>query len=298
MGKTLWKLTLAYDGTEFHGWQVQQDHLTTPTIQGALANAIAAVTGERVLPQGSGRTDAGVHALGQVASFPLEAPIPPRNLLHSLNRVLPIAIRVVAAEPAAPDFHARHSAIGKIYRYRIFQGAVCSPFLARYVTCSYCPLDVAAMQTAAQTILGEHDFTSFAATDPDRATRLQEQRSSLSRPDLSDLDVSGLIQSNVRRIAQSYWSCAALPSPAEALKEPDLIPQPITGESTAQILTYTVRGNGFLHHMVRNLVGTFLDVGRGRTAPAAMADILNGRDRSLAGPTAPANGLCLVEVLY
>lgn len=267
MSEIYWKLTLAYDGTDFHGWQVQPG---SPTIQCALSDAIAWVTGERILPQGSGRTDAGVHALGQVASFALSAPIPAANFQHALNRVLPVSIRVVAAEHAPDGFHARHGATGKAYQYRVFQGPVCSPLLARYVTPCHWPLDLAAMQQAAETVLGEHDFTSFAATDPDRATR---QR---------DYDAHN-VALNLRRIDQSEWSC---------------VPHTGAAESVSPLLTYTVSGNGFLHHMVRNLVGTFLEVGRGRIAPAAIADILNGRDRALAGPTAPPQGLFLMRVSY
>ncbi len=273
--KTVWKLTLAYDGTDFHGWQVQADK-TAPTIQATLADAIAVVTGEHVLPQGSGRTDAGVHAAAQVASFTLAAPIPAANFHRALNRVLPSSIRVLTAEQAPPDFHARHSALGKVYRYRVFCGTVCSPFLARYLTCSRWPLDLAAMEQAAQIIVGEHDFTSFAAHDPDRAER--EQPSS-----------AGHSRSNIRRIEFSHWSSALLP--ATQIEE-------IPAGTDTPIFTYTVRGNGFLHHMVRNLVGTFLEVGRGRIVPTAVGEILKGRDRALAGPTAPASGLCLMEVLY
>lgn len=273
MEKTVWKLTLAYDGTGFHGWQVQLNCSTTPTIQAALADAIATVTGEWVLPQGSGRTDAGVHASGQVASFSLAAPIPPANFRRALNRILPPSIRVLTAEHASADFHARHSAVGKIYRYRIFHGAICPPFLARYVTCTHWSLDLGAMQQAALAILGEHDFTSFAAVDPDRTAGLQQDSQNPEAP------------SNLRRIDQSHWSC-------ESAEFPD------DDGTNAQIFTYVVHGNGFLHHMVRNLVGTFIEVGRGRIAPTMMADILTGRDRALAGPTAPASGLCLMRVLY
>src|ERR1700678_1172106 len=113
----LWKLILAYDGSPFHGWQVQPG---LPTVQGTLATAIRHISGETVLPQGSGRTDTGVHALGQVASFALAAPIPPANFLRALNRILPSAIRVLSAEHTAPAFHARHSALRKTYEYRIF----------------------------------------------------------------------------------------------------------------------------------------------------------------------------------
>jgi len=282
MGKTNWKLTLAYDGTEFHGWQIQQDALTTPTVQGALADAIHTVTGERVLPQGSGRTDAGVHAAAQVASFFLGAAIPAENFQRALNRVLPAAVRILDAEPVADGFHARHSAIAKVYRYRIFYGRVCSPFLARYAAVSRWPLDLTAMQMAGQVIPGEHDFTSFAAFDPDRAARWQN-------------DEKDFVGANIRRIDASQWSRAAL---ARSAADPFTEFEVGEEDSAGEIFTYTVRGNGFLHHMVRNLVGTFIEVGRGRLAPAAMAEILAARDRALAGPTAPAKGLCLVKVLY
>jgi tRNA pseudouridine38-40 synthase len=164
----VWKLVLAYDGTEFHGWQVQPDRVT---VQGELRNALARVTGEEVLPQGSGRTDAGVHALGQVASFALAAPIPEANLARALNRTLPDSIRVLSAARVTRDFHARHSAKSKTYEYRIFRGEICPPWQARYVYALHAPLDVNAMQRAAARVRGEYDFTSFAASDPDRLER-------------------------------------------------------------------------------------------------------------------------------
>jgi tRNA pseudouridine38-40 synthase len=250
-----WKLTLAYDGTDFHGWQVQPQ---LATVQGELAAAIERITGESVLPQGSGRTDAGVHALGQVASFLLAAPIPPANLHRALNRTLPDSIRVSQAEVAPQGFHARHSATGKSYEYRIHRGEICPPWLARYVYALNWPLSVEAMKQAAALVIGEHDFTSFAAADPDL-----EQR---SRPEAEC--------SNTRVVRESSWQI-----------EYDL-------------LIYRVEGDGFLHHMVRNLVGTFLEVGRGAMAPAEISAILTARDRQLAGPTAPARGLFLARVEY
>lgn len=278
---TNWKLTLTYDGTNFHGWQIQPDKTT---VQGILSDAIATVAGERILPQGAGRTDAGVHAVGQVASFPLAASIPPDNLRHALNRVLPPSIRVTAAACMPPDFHARHSSTGKIYRYRVFHGALCSPFLAPYAACFRWPLDFQAMCDAAREILGEHDFTSFAATDPDRNARSVEER-----------------RSNVRRIEMSEWKRVKVPGPQANFEWSTL--ETVASESEAsdfggEVYTYSIRGNGFLHRMVRNLVGTFLDIGRGRIAPTAISEILNERDRREAGPTAPPNGLCLVRVLY
>jgi tRNA pseudouridine38-40 synthase len=255
-----WKLTLSYDGTDFHGWQVQPGHRT---IQGELAHALERITGETVLPQGSGRTDAGVHALAQVASVALLAPIPPANLVRALNRTLPASIRVLAAEIASPDFHARHSVRAKTYQYRIFRGEICPPTLARYVYAAPWPLDEDAMTTAAARIVGEHDFTSFAAVDPDRAHRIE-----------ADPTIH-----NVRVIHSSAWE----------RQEP---------ERQGDLLVYTISGTGFLHHMVRNLVGTFLEVGRGQRAADSIADILRAHDRAAAGATAPARGLFLHSVSY
>jgi len=264
-----WKLTLAYDGSGFHGWQIQNVQNGLRTIQGTLAEAIASLCGESVLPQGSGRTDAGVHALGQVATFTLQAPIPADNLQRSLNRALPAAIRVLLAEEVPETFHARHSATAKTYEYRIFEnrlqhsgGAVseriCSPFLAPYVWDCHWPLNLVAMQGAADDFIGQHDFTSFAAADPD----LSERSDASSGP------------SPVKTITRST----------------------LTRESN--LLIYRVTGSGFLHHMVRNIVGTLVEIGRGSLAPDAISTILAARDRSAAGPTAPASGLFLISVDY
>ena len=155
------KITLAYDGHEFHGWQIQPGK---PTIQGTLAETIERITGESVLPQGSGRTDAGVHALAQVASCHAGVAHPHARLLTALNDKLPAAIRVLAVEEVPPEFHARHSAKGKTYRYRIDRSAICSPFLAHYVWHYAWPLNETLMNQAAQMAIGEHDFTSFAAS--------------------------------------------------------------------------------------------------------------------------------------
>jgi tRNA pseudouridine38-40 synthase len=266
----MWKVVLAYDGTEFHGWQVQPGHLT---VQGELRDALARVTGEDVLPQGSGRTDAGVHALGQVASFALAAPIPEMNLARALNRTLPAAIRVLSATRVPNDFHARHSARAKTYEYTIYRGEICPPWQARYVYALCAPLDVDAMQSAAGRVCGEHDFTSFAATDPDRIKRDAGSAGASSDP---RGDPRGDAGGNIRCLQVSQWT-----------PEPD-----------AQLLVYRVRGNGFLHHMVRNLVGTFLEVGRGNIEEARIPAILEARSRDQAGPTAPARGLFLTHVEY
>ncbi len=260
-----WKLALAYDGTDFHGWQVQPCHLT---IQGELAAAIERITGERVLPQGSGRTDAGVHARAQIASFELNAPIPPENLHRALNRTLPADIRVLSAEHAPPEFHARHSVRAKAYEYRIFQAELCPPWSARYVYALNWRLNIHRMQQAAALVIGEHDFTSFAATDPDLSTRAP----ALESNDPLDPDAKA---GNIRTIYSSSFTTEA-----------------------GELLIYRVRGNGFLHHMVRNLVGTFIDVGRGHIAPEDIPRILDQRSRSAAGATAPARGLFLDSVEY
>jgi tRNA pseudouridine38-40 synthase len=246
------KLILSYDGSEFSGWQVQPD---AATIQGALASAIGRITGEKVLPQGSGRTDAGVHALAQVATFVTEATVPTANFVKALNDILPDSIRVLEASEVSAEFHARKSAKSKTYRYRVLRSPICSPFLARYVWHFPYPLDEAAMESGAAIVVGEHDFTSFAAVDPERGR------------DESEI-------SNVRTIMSSGWTREG-------------------GE-----FIYTVRGSGFLHHMVRNLVGTFVLVGKGTLSNEDLSQILGARDRSAAGPTAPASGLCLVEVEY
>lgn len=270
-----WKLIVAYDGTDFHGWQVQPGQRT---IQGELQEALGRVTGESPLPQGSGRTDAGVHALAQVASFVLEAKIPAENLALALNRTLPEAIRVVSAERVAEDFHARHSTIAKTYEYRVFverpsaekPQLICPPFLARYVYSFPWPLSLDALNEAARHFVGTHDYLSFAATDPDLAARGAEAA-------IEDDD--GVPQKNaVRTIFGSAWH------------------EQQTADGT--MLVYRVRGNGFLHHMVRNLVGTMLDVGRGYTPASSIPTMIAARARAAAGPTAPARGLFLHSVEY
>lgn len=306
-----WKLTVAYDGTGFNGWQVQPD---CPTVQGELQAALGRICGEQPLPQGSGRTDAGVHALAQVASFPLAATIPAASLARALNRTLPAAIRVLEARPVASGFHARHSAHGKTYEYQIFAGALCPPFLARYAFDLDWPLELERLNAAAALFLGEHDFLSFAAsnpaadalraagaspkgiatpgTDPAAETKESPAPSALASP--SSLLPTALVEDEekekikfppgggkvgaIRTIYTSEWE----------RRESDFGP----------LLVYRVRGNGFLHHMVRNLVGTMIEVGRGRMPVAALPAILAARRRSAAGPTAPPQGLFLHSVDY
>jgi tRNA pseudouridine38-40 synthase len=252
------RLILSYDGADLAGWQVQPGRTT---VQGALASAIGRLSGENVLPQGSGRTDAGVHALAQVASFATDSAIPTENWMKALNDILPPSIRVLEVSEAAPEFHARKSARAKTYRYRIHRGAICPPFLARYVWHYPYPLEESAMVAAAGVVVGEHDFTSFAAVDPERMA-------------VSNVRTTSVRPTNVRTIFSSSWT------------------------REGEELIYTVRGNGFLHHMVRNLVGTFLLVGKGTVSLEDLRRILDARERTAAGPTAPASGLYLVGVEY
>jgi len=258
-----YKLTVEYDGSGLVGWQRQPNG---PSVQGALEQAIEKFCGDAVTVHGAGRTDAGVHALAQVASFSLEAPIPPSNLLRALNRALPSAIRVISADHAPADFHARHRAIRKTYEYRIFprvpkarslQDLICSPMLAPYVWDCPWHIDIDLAQAAADQIVGEHDFTSFAAVDPDLTTRLANEP-----------------ESAVRTIYRSRWHLES------------------------GLCVYRVTGSGFLHHMVRNLVGTFVDAASERIPPNAVTQILEARNRAAAGQTAPARGLFLVSVEY
>ncbi len=298
-----WKLTLAYDGTEFSGWQVQPGERT---VQGELQAALGRIAGESPLPQGSGRTDAGVHALAQVASFTLAAPIPAENLQRALNRTLPASIRILEARRVRSAFHARHSAVAKTYEYRVFleksgprsedrsedrqPSRICPPFLAPYVFAYPWPLDAAALDEAARAFVGEHDFLSFAATDPDRTARgldsegsrdEQRERQGRLQDEFEANPHAGLEErrrTTIRTVFSSNWErqrCA-----------------------DGDLLVYRVRGNGFLHHMVRNLVGTQLDVGRGRLQATRIPAMIAARARAAAGPTAPARGLFLHSVEY
>lgn len=275
MSRFFWKIVVSYDGTNFHGWQVQPGQ---PTIQGTLATVLKRLTGETVLPQGSGRTDAGVHALGQVASFSLRAPLPAENLLRAMNRLLPGSVRVLRVERVAEEFHARRDALRKTYEYRIFERRVqasveriCSPFLAPFAWDCRWPLDVASMAQAAAELRGTHNFTSFAATDPELRVREEEEQE-----EDEDEDEHG---------------AGSGPNPVKTIDQSCVFRQD-------GLLLYRVTGSGFLHHMVRNIVGTLVEIGRGAMEVEQLAKILEARNRTLAGPTAPARGLFLIDVDY
>jgi tRNA pseudouridine38-40 synthase len=239
------RLTLAFDGTAYHGWQIQGN---LPTVQGCLSDAVFRITQERTAITGSGRTDAGTHARGLVANFITHSQIKPAQMIRALNGLLPYDIRVLSASRTNLSFHARKSALSKIYRYQMFLGPVMPPHLRReYFHFPY-PVDFPKMEQAASQLIGEHDFFSFAKTN-------------------SCTDA-------VRRI----FRCEL--------------------RRTGRRVRLTIEGNGFLHHMVRNIAGTLLEVGRSAISMEEYKDLFIKRDRSLAGFTAPAHGLILIKVKY
>jgi tRNA pseudouridine38-40 synthase len=240
------RLTIAYEGTGLHGWQYQPDR---PTVQGLLMEACARVLGERTKVTGASRTDAGVHARGQVASLSTTSRIAPSGLGRALNALLPSAVRVLDAREAPPGFDARRSALGKRYAYLIDRGAVPDPFLRRYAWHPAHPLDPAAMAAAFRLARGKHDFSAFCAAAGRDRSPICAVRS-------------------CRVVARGRW------------------------------LALLVSADSFLHHMVRNLVGSLAEIGRGARPPEWIAELIERRDRTRAGPTAPAHGLTLVRVLY
>jgi tRNA pseudouridine38-40 synthase len=248
------KIHLSYDGTDYHGWQVQPG---LATIQGALEQVISGIEGHPVQVAGSGRTDAGVHALAQVAAFTIGNPIPVDNLMRAMNRLLPRDIRVTQAEEARIDFHPRFEAKAKTYEYRIFRTEICPPFERRYLYHHPYPLRIEDMIAAAPLLEGEHDFTAFAASD--------------------ERDEQGA--SKVRSIF-----CSRLAQESDRLEN--------------KRLTYRVTGSGFLKHMVRNIMGVLLEVGKGNVDRAGVLARLEPGCAIPPGPTAPARGLFLISVEY
>lgn len=242
------RLVLEYDGTDFEGWQRQDP--AHRSVQGEVEKALARVTGERVGVVGAGRTDAGVHAEGQVASVRVDTELDAERLARALNAVLPADVAVVSARPEADTFHARRDARSKLYRYQIWNGAHRSPLRERRWAWVRAPLDVEAMRRAAAHLAGRHDFASF------------QSRGSSPRT-----------------------------------TERTLFAVDLGGEAGGE-LWLRVEGDGFLRHMVRNLAGTLIEVGRGRRPPEAMPAVLAARDRRAAGPRAAAAGLTLVRVRY
>ena len=252
------KLTIVYEGTAYVGWQRQSNG---PSIQGCLESALAEIEGASVAVVGAGRTDAGVHALGQVASVQLRHQIAPAALGRAVNARLPSDIRVVAVEVGPQPFHARFHATAKIYRYRLLHGAVRSPFDRRYGWHVGEPLDHARMEDAGRVLVGEHDFAAFRATGSSTHS-----------------SVRTLFELSVGRAPRDPWS--------------------VGGGAGEAVTVIDARGSGFLRHMVRVIVGTLVEVGLGQRDPAAVEHALRSRDRSAAGQTAPPRGLFLMRVEY
>src|SRR5215469_7088387 len=243
------KLTIAYDGTDFHGWQIQANK---PTVQGEIVSILRRLTQEHIQLLGAGRTDAGVHALGQVASFRTQSGLSALEFQRALNALLPQTIRIVDAEQTGPDFSARWSAKSKIYRYRIYRGRVVPPMLWRYVLHYPFPLDEEAMEEAASLFVGVHDFTSFAAStgseDDDKERNMQRE----------------ILATELKR----------------------------TGD--AEELWFTVHGRSFLRYMVRKMVGTLLEGGRGKLQPEDIDRLYVIKDRAKSGPTVPPQGRFMI----
>jgi tRNA pseudouridine38-40 synthase len=245
------KITIAYDGTDFHGWQMQS---AKPTVQGEIVSVLRRLTQENIALHAAGRTDAGVHALGQVGSFRTQSGLSTEEFQRALNAILPPSIRIVGVQETGPDFSARWSAKSKIYRYRLYRGKVVPPMLWRYVLHYPFPLDEERMRDAAARFVGSHDFAAFAA-------------STGSEEDDKE-------RSTVREIYAT-----------ELVRSAD-----------NEELVFTVRGRSFLRYMVRKMVGTLLDVGRGRLTPDDIDRLFEIRDRSKSGPTAPPQGLWMISV--
>lgn len=241
------RLLIQYEGTRYQGWQRQES--SENTIQGRLEKLLSQMCGEKVELQGSGRTDAGVHAMGQVANFHTNSALSTEEMLQYINTYLPQDIAVVQVTEAAECFHSRLNAAGKCYQYRVWNSSVPNVFLRRYALEYPQTLDIEAMRQAASGFLGEHDFKSFTSTKKGK-------------------------KSTVRRIDS-----------IDIVQEGNLI-------------TFTFRGNGFLYHMVRILMGTLLEVGEGRRTAASIPELIAAKSREEAGPLVPSKGLMLKEVYY
>jgi tRNA pseudouridine38-40 synthase len=275
------KLTIAYDGSEFHGWQIQPGK---PTVQGTLADVARKLTQEKILVHAAGRTDSGVHALGQVVHFRTHSELTAQEFQRAFNALLPPSIRVVTADEVGPNFHARWNVAGKTYQYRILRGRFVPPFAWRYALHYPFPLDEGAMMLAARHFEGQHDFTSFAAS------------SGSEEDDKERTVVREIYSSTLERRAVNVfgWPCGCACEVHAAQNSEN----PAASATDNYELTYTVRGRSFLRYMVRKMVGTLLDVGRGRLAPEDIPRLFEMRDRSKSGPTVPPQGLYLVAVEY
>ncbi len=354
------KLTIAYDGTSYKGWQIQnptaeQPEGKIPTIQGALTGAIQRLTRDNTVQLiGASRTDSGVHAHGNVAVFDTDSSIPTGNFPAAINSFLPEDIRVVAAEDVPADFNPRFEPHKKTYEYKVDNSQIPSP-MGRLYSYNYSySLDLRRMQSAAKYLVGVHDFTSFVNPDSQvfehggdavreiysidiiSSTGGLESVSGTAQQCAADIGQSGVLQSSdhdtgtaeqctaaggesytlgevIEKDAQSK-SIAGTHTSEEASGQlssqtPRKVSEEAPGQMSAQTprkvrddesqqLTIRISGNGFLYHMIRIIVGTLLQVGSGKREPEDIKNILEAKDRTKAGPTVPARGLCLVELKY
>ncbi|MDD3469800.1 MAG: tRNA pseudouridine synthase A [Thermoguttaceae bacterium] len=300
------KLTVAYDGTDYAGWQAQVESAMTggkPTLQQTLERAIEAFCGEKMRILASGRTDAGVHALGQVVSVRTETNYPLEVWRKALNARLPLDVRILRAEEAAENFHPTHDTKSKRYRYQIDNGVIQNPFTRRTHWFIPQPLDVAAMQRAATYLVGTYDFASFESTGSPRSTSVRT---------VYDLSMICCVSSNP-------LLCTDFDAESRVLERVDAgrgiselrhlerdIPQPdssgpknmANGPWNGSEIQIEIEADGFLYNMVRAITGTLVQVGKGRWQPEQVAVIRDARNRTLAGPNAPPHGLCLLRVVY
>ena len=280
------KLTLAYDGAEFSGWQAQPGQRT---VQGELERAWREITGETVRMNVAGRTDAGVHAAGQVVSVESATQISPGALLGGLNSKLPEDAAVCSVECAADGFHATHDAKFKRYRYSIYNDARRPVFVRQYAWHVPTPLDVAAMQRGGQSLVGTHDFVSFQSAGSERESTV---RTIFAVEVAAGRAGQGNIAPPSWREPRGVGSDAASIGADKSRQDGGAI-----SEHDA-LISIDVEGDGFLYNMVRAIAGTLVEVGRGKRDPASIADIVAARDRSAAGQTAPPHGLSLLWVQY
>ena len=277
------KLVLAYDGTAYAGWQVQPGQ---PTVQQALETAWLQVTGETVRVAASGRTDAGVHALGQVVSVDSDTQIPAESIRSALNARLPADIVVRSAEDAALGFHAIRDAVRKRYRYLLYDGAVRDVFARQYAWHVFGRLDECAMRNAAQPLVGKHDFRSFESHWPNKQTSVRT---------VFELSVERGTTGQGRGGAAE----TAREDSAHELSERDVLPVALSAAAADDhLISVEIEADGFLYNMVRAIVGTLVDVGRGARPITWPAEALAAQDRRAAGPTAPPQGLFLLRVDY